>query len=78
MGNGFEGKSGSRKPSNNNSQKGAPEAWLKGKEKSSAVCTKCVTGTGSAQLLAEEAVERTEGPWIHKADTASAVKEFTL
>ena len=59
-------------------RRGAPEAWLKRKEKSSAVCTKCVTGTGSAQLLAEEAVERTEGPWIHKADTASAVKEFTL
>ncbi|KAF6119916.1 hypothetical protein HJG60_010295 [Phyllostomus discolor] len=45
-----------------NCQKGVPEAWLKGKEKSSTGCTKwSVNGTGSALLLAEEAVEHSEG-----------------
>lgn len=52
MGNGFEGKSGSRKLS----ERGT-EAWLKGKEKSSAGCTNWnVNRTESALLLAEEAV----------------------
>lgn len=75
----FPGKEWKQKTKKGWMSEGAPEAWLKWRNKFLAGCTKWeVNGTGSALLPTEDSVEGNEGHLDPQGDTASALKELTL